>query len=536
MPHARNAGFVGRERLLEQVRLALRPVADATRTVALTQVQAVHGLGGIGKTQVAIEFVHAHGAEFDAVFWVLANTPKRLASDFAELARVVGLPDATSTTDVNEQARAVRRWLESPESGRWLLVFDNVDEPEHLRGYLPTQPGGLVLTTSRRSHWPPGVRAFEVRELERPASVKLLLERSGQADAAAADRLAAALGDFPLALAQAAGYLAESGLALATYLDLYRERRAELLQKGDPPDGYTLTVFTTLDMAMSRINTPEAEELLGLIACLAPDAIPRSLLEAAFADPIRLADALAALGRHSLIAVGTEGVEAHRLVQAVAWDRMPPEAQSRHAARAVSLLEAAFPRECYEVRTWDVCKLLQPHAAHAARLAERGRSVPETIGKLLDRVGVFDEFRARSEDAEASFRQSLAVWEAAFGLEDPRVARTLTHLGRVLQDRGKLAEARRCLERALRIKEAAYGPDHPQVASTLGNLGNVAHAQGDLAEARRCQERALRIEETAYGPDHPEVASTLNNLGLVAQLQGDLAEARRCQERALRIK
>jgi hypothetical protein len=153
MPHARNEGFVGRARLLEEIRRALRPDADAARTVALTQVQAVHGLGGIGKTQLAIEFVHAQKAEFDAIFWVLADTPARLASDFADLARELGLPEATQTADVNEQARAVSRWLESPASG----------------------------------------------------------------------------------------------LALGTYLDQFRERRAELLRRGDPPEGDALTVFATLD-------------------------------------------------------------------------------------------------------------------------------------------------------------------------------------------------------------------------------------------------------------------------------------------------
>jgi KaiC/GvpD/RAD55 family RecA-like ATPase len=142
MPHARNEGFVGRARLLDEIRRALRPDADAARTVALTQVQAVHGLGGIGKTQLAIEFVHAQKAEFDAVLWVLADTPARLASDFADLARELGLPEATRTADVNEQARASAAGWSRPPSGRWLLVFDNADEPDALRDYLPTRPSG----------------------------------------------------------------------------------------------------------------------------------------------------------------------------------------------------------------------------------------------------------------------------------------------------------------------------------------------------------------------------------------------------------
>src|SRR5262249_10612508 len=171
------------------------------------------------------------------------------------------------------------------------------------------------LITSRRWRWPKGVQAVEVHELERHESVRLLLERSGQTDADAAVKLAKELGDLPLALAQAAGYLAESGLSIAAYMKLLQERRADLLRPGDPPDAYPLTVFATLDLAMTKIDKPEAEELLGLIACLAPDPIPRSLLAAAFADEIRLSDAVAALNKHWLIEASLRGIEAHRLVQ-----------------------------------------------------------------------------------------------------------------------------------------------------------------------------------------------------------------------------
>ncbi|MBV8234919.1 MAG: hypothetical protein JO075_04380, partial [Acidimicrobiia bacterium] len=347
MPHARNAGFVGRKPLLKQIERALRPKARSSPTVALTQ--AISGLGGIGKTQLTIEYVYRHAADYDAVLWVLADPPATLATEYADLARVVGLPESRGTTKVDEQARAVRRWLESPASGRWLLVFDNAEGPEVLKDYLPTRHAGHVLITSRRAHWPGGVQPIAVLTLTRAEAVKLLLRRSGQADADAAAALAEALGDFPLALAQAAGYLAASGLALGDYLGLFREHRADLLRRGAPPDDYRLTVFATLDLAMRRIAAPEAEDLLGLIACLAPDAIPRTLLEQAF-DPdgaregspprqLRLADALAALGRYSLIKAGPQVIEAHRLVQAVAWDRMASEVQARHAERAVTLLE-----------------------------------------------------------------------------------------------------------------------------------------------------------------------------------------------------
>jgi Tfp pilus assembly protein PilF len=532
MPHPRNDDFVGRKRLLRQLRRALRPEAGDSRAVAL--VQAIHGLGGVGKTQLAIRYVYEHAADYDAVLWLTADPPAKLASDYADLARPLGLPEATRTTDVNEQIAAVRRWLESDGSGRWLLVFDNAESPEALRDYLPARHAGHVLITSRRPRWERPARTIEVQTMERRESVRLLLGRSGQSDAVAAGELAEALGDLPLALAQAAGYLADSGLSFADYLDLFRQRRAELLQRGEPPDTYRLTVFATFDLALRQIDRAEVEDLVGLIACLAPDEIPRQLLQAGLGDPLRLADALAALGRHSLIQAGPQVVEVHRLVQAVAWDRMPPEAQARQAERAVRLLEGAFPGESQDVRTWEECKALQPHADHATRLAEQCQVALDTVGKLLDRVGVFDEYRARLREARARFRRVLAIKETAFGPEDPRIARTLGNLGNVAQKQGDLSGARALQERALRIFEAAYGPEHPEVANTLTNLGIVAELQGDLSGARALQERALCLKEAAYGPEHPEVARTLNNLGIVAHLQGDLCGARALQERALR--
>ena len=535
MPHPRNHGFVGRGPLLDRIEHALQPRDVASHAVALTQ--AIHGLGGVGKTQLAIEYVHMRADRYDAVLWVVADPPTRLVTDYADLARTIGLPEASGTTDPNEHIRAVRRWLESPTSGRWLLVFDNVGQPEDIDGFLPTRHSGHVLLTTRRAHWPHAFETVEVNMLEPDESVKLLLTYSGQLDATDARRLAEALGHFPLALAQAAGYLKQSGMSLGSYLALFDERRAELLQAGQPPDFYKLTTFATLDLAMKRIAAPEADDLLGLIGCLAPDRIPRALLERFVSDPIRLANALAALGHYSLVHVDLEGqvVEIHRLVQAVAWDRMSPDQQARQAERAVSLLDSVFRWDRNDVRTWADCKALHAHADQAARWAEQCKVGLGQVGALLDQVGNFHRSQGQASGAMSLFRRAITAYESVHGHDDPRVAGSLAHLGNALSDLADYAEARRCHERARRIFKAAYGPNTPQVAGTLVNLGEVARQQGDYAEARRCQERALRVFEAAYGPNSPVVATTLTNLGRVALEAGDRAEARRCQERALRV-
>jgi Tfp pilus assembly protein PilF len=183
---------------------------------------------------------------------------------------------------------------------------------------------------------------------------------------------------------------------------------------------------------------------------------------------------------------------------------MAAEEQARQAGRAVRLLEATFPEESHDPRTWDDCKALQPHADHVTELAERCRTALDSIGELLDRVGVFDEYRARLEDARARLSRAAAVKEEAFGPADPRLARSLGNLGIVAAQQGDLAGARALLERALRIFEAAYGPEHPDVTGTLTNLGSTLAEAGEPGEAEPLVQRALSIFRQAVGEEHPD--------------------------------
>jgi tetratricopeptide (TPR) repeat protein len=520
-------GFVGRTAQLEEMRAALKAASD--RPLAL--VQAVHGLGGIGKTQLALQYAHLHAEEYDGVFWVQADTPARLACDFATLFDAIDLPPLAPTEkdDIAAQARAVREWLESPESGAWLLVFDNAEEPEVLKGYLPTRQRGHVLITSRRARWDKASHSVEVREMERADSVKLLLQRSGQSDADSADRLAAALGDLPLALVQAGGYLADSGLPISQYLALFQARRAELLCRGPCPDDYQLTVFATLDLAMARIASADAEELLGVLSCLAQEPIANALLDSFFGDSLRSADARAALRRHSLIRFANDAVEIHRLVQAVGWDRLTPEAQLRLAARAVTMIESRFPQDPSDVKTWDECKVMYPHAPEAAARAESLRvALPETA-ELLDRVGAFAALRVRKSEALAIMRRSLSIFRDLYGDDHDRIGPSSLQLVRLLQEQGELSVARAFYEHALKN----LPPDAPYVPGILDSMGTLAQQEGNLKEAEEWLNRALEIKQSPHGHGPHCLSSTLMKLGDVALEMGDLPIARQYQERAL---
>src|SRR6266852_3329251 len=376
-------------------------------------------------------------------------------------------------------------------------------------------------------------------------AVAFIARRTGRSDDDAARSLAETLGYLPLALEQACAYMEETGADVARYLDLFAQRRKELLARASASSDYPDTVATTWELAIDRAGS-SAAELLNLFAFLAPDDIPLDVLRPKpgdapqglppdLADPVVFDEALGSILRYSLAEVAGQICSVHRLVQAVARDRMTADQAATAATSAVTLVNGAFPFDSDDVRTWGLAARLLPHALAVTAYAEAMSAPPLAAGRLLNQAGLYMKGRAQFTLAKATFAQALAIAQAAYGPDHPTVATVVNNLGNLLRDLGDLAGARAAYERALRIDEAAYGPDHPEVAIRVNNLGLVLRALGDLAGARAAYQRALRIDEAAYGPDHPEVATDVNNLGGVLRDLGDLAGARAAFERALRI-
>ncbi len=259
VPHHRNPNFTGREELLDGLRAAL----TSEGTAALTQPQAIHGLGGVGKTQLATEYVYRYAGEYDLVWWVPSEEPSALAATYAALARTLDLPEQ----DAAEQSvtiEAVKRWLD--RNGNWLLVLDNAAGPDEVRSYLPQAATGHILITSRDPNWGGVARLLPVETFPRGQSVEFLLKRTGQSDEEAADSLAEAMGDLPLALEQAGAYIEESGTTLVNYLELFQERSGELLSRGQQP-GYQATVATTWEISLQQLSQ-SAADLMSLFTFL----------------------------------------------------------------------------------------------------------------------------------------------------------------------------------------------------------------------------------------------------------------------------
>jgi tetratricopeptide (TPR) repeat protein len=533
----RNPAFTGRVRLLDRLRRALTDPRQQPARVA------VSGLGGVGKTQLVVEYANRYRQEYRLVWWVRADRPATIRGDLAGLAAAIGLDEAADP-DQSVILAAVDRWL--AEHDGWLLIFDNADQADTVAAYLPTEGAGQVVISSRDPVWRRNTTAtVPVDVLERAEAVRFVLQRTGQRDRVAAGALAEALGDLPLALEQACAYVEVEQLPLAAYLELLREDAGELFAEGRPPD-YQHTVVTTWARSFTALaeRSPAAHELLRLLAFLGPDSISRDLLaEGTEVLPMPLAGlggtqvdrAIGALGRYSLAKRSDDLVSVHRLVQAVVREELDADGKRAWAGAAVRLVAAAFPTESWDVRNWPACEQLLAHALAAAEHAERQQVEADlTSGLLIDIAGYFRD-RVQFTATRTALERALAVSEAAHGVDVPETTTIINNLGYLLQNLGDPDGARAHYERALRIDEAALGPDHPDVAIDLSNLGGVLRDLGDLEGARAYIERALRILEAVYGADHPIVAVSVNNLGIVLRALGDLEGARAHYERALRI-
>jgi len=398
VPHY-NLNFTDRDQLLIALHQALTSGQPAART------QALCGLGGVGKTQLAIKYAYLHATDYDLVWWIRAEEPVTLMAGYASLATAMQLPghDASDQT-----VESVRRWLEQRTG--WLLVFDNAEGSAALRPYLP-RGGGHVLITSRNQVWGGVASTLPMRVFARADAVAFLLGATGEVDEATAGTLAELLGDLPLALEQACAYIDATGITLAEYLQLFTTSSQALLRYGThSSDDHT--VATAWGIAMQRVQDeqPAAADLLYLCAFLASDDIPRDLirggcehlpeaLAVAVTDLIAFNNMVAALRRYSLLEKEGEAFSVHRLVQAVTRERLGEEACAVWAEIAVRLVESAFLFDEDDESTWSSCVRLLPHALIAIDYGEAWQVAAEETGRLLDRLGGYFQVSAQFSTA-----------------------------------------------------------------------------------------------------------------------------------------
>ncbi len=575
VPYYRNPYFTGRDELLDQLDELLAPFEQAatltSRRVALTQPQAITGLGGIGKTQIAVEYAYRSrdSGRYRHTFWVNAASQETILASFVEIATLLPEFAARNETDQRKLIEAVKHWLEQCKQP-WLLIFDNVDHDGDLpaiREYLPQGGSGSVLLTTRASAVGSLATPIEVETMGFVEGALLLLRRAHRVkhtfdlehmsdeeidQVHRAGNIVEALDHFPLAIDQAGAYLEETQCSFEEYLDLYQTHRQKLLaERGAQATDYPDSVATTWSLSIQKVQQkrPAAAELLQLCSFLAPDSIPEELitdgaaywpafLQQAATDPFAFQQMMKELLKYSLVKrlVEDRTLSIHRLVQAMQRDRMDGEVQRQWVERVIRAVNKVFPDLPQDMASWQQCLRYLNQAQVCYELIERYGLTLVEAADVLHRTSLYLGEHALYAEAEPLSQRAIVICERTLGPDHPDVAANLNNLAGLYRGQGKYAEAEPLYQRALTIYEQQLGTEHPDTARCLNNLAEFYSTQGKYEQAGSLMQQALAIRKRHLEANHPDIAQSLNNLAGIYVFQGKYEQAEPLFQEALSIR
>ena len=561
----RNPFFTGREEALREISKAL------TRNVKphVSLAHAVYGLGGVGKTQLVAEYAYQHLEEYEYVFWIASGSDP--SQGFASIAQLIQLPQQNES-DLNQIIQEVKLWLES-NSG-WILIFDNIDTPNSLLPLIPQDATGHILITSREHVFASLgiVKPLELLSLSPDETVEFFSNRCGREvddeEIVSIEELSMELGYLPLALEQAAAFIVAKRCSFSDYLESYKKRRTDLLEKQRPMMGnYPDTVMTTWDLNFEAVKdvSQASADLMQCSAFFSGDSIPYEILNYGrdhlgpniattlrgnYDDPLLLDELLEPLTRYSLIRRNQNNAtySIHRLVQEVIRTRVDPVERISWLFRCVSVLSFLFP-DPNSPSSWALCDRLYSHVLEiASRINEptgigvfrfmikrRLNSMKGQAVILFNSTAIFFFKRGKYTTAEDLIRQALTMCEEISGERHQDTAGCLITLGTIVSARGDFEEGGSLLLRALEIRKSTNTPDNIALANIFNNIGNYYMTITKLDKAETYFQQALVIREKELGPNHILTANSLNSLGNLYISMGKYDKAEPLLERSLKI-
>ncbi|WSX15064.1 FxSxx-COOH system tetratricopeptide repeat protein [Streptomyces sp. NBC_00988] len=530
----RNTSFVGRAALLQAVEGQL-----GDQDTAAVLPHALHGMGGVGKSQLALEYVYRHQQDYKVICWIPAERDSLILTALAGLAGRLRLPLAGEDGGAPAANTAVPAVLEALRTGvpydNWLLIFDNAEDVEAVRSYFPTNGPGKIIVTSRNREWERVATPLPVNVFEREESIELLQKRSPDLSELDADRLASALGDLPLAVEQAGAWRAVTGMLVDDYLELLNRRSPEILHLDPAPD-YPVSVAAAWDISLERIkeNSPGARELLDICACMAPEPVPLSMLrkgrgiditpevDPILRESIKLSRAIRDLTRFSLVKLDLrfDTLQMHRLLQNVLLAKLGPDEHERMRNAAHQLLSAAKPGHYASSREWPAYQALLPHVLSS----QAETSTHGYVRDLVYDTVLFLYYWGDHPNAVDLARQAYKAWHAASGEENIHVIRISKILAFLLRVVGEAGESIPLNETALEVSRRV-DVDPEDLIDSMIELADARRYQGRFAEARDLGKEATEWARTELGPYDQVTLRAAHSWGVDLRLCGQFSEA-----------
>ena len=515
--------FVGRAGELTRLDAAMAGPGEVV-------VQAVHGLGGIGKSTLAAHWAATRASGYALTWWVTAASPADIDAGLAALGAALQ-PALSEVLPIEALREGAVQWLAAHRG--WLLILDNVTHPADVAPLLGRAPGGRYLITSRRATGWHGtavpVRLDVLDPAEAQALLAGILAQDGPRDLDGAAGLCAELGFLPLAVEQAGAYLAQAGVSPREYLGLLAAYPAAMYQAAAEGGDAARTISRIWHVTLDRLaDDPLAGQVLRVLAWYAPEAIPRALLDG-LADPPAVLAAVGRLAAYSMITADAGVLAVHRLVQAVT--RTPSPGDPHRDPRAVDAARdqataqlADFLPDWQDPAGWPSWRILLPHIEALASHAPEDTDTQETA-YLLNQVGLFLDGQGQPGRAAAYLQRALADQQRVLGADHPYTLASRNNLAGVYLSVGDLGRAIPLHEQVLADSTRVLGADHPQTLASRNNLAGAYRKAGDLGRAIPLLEQVLADSTRVLGADHPDTLIMRVNLAGAYQEAGDLGRA-----------
>ncbi len=595
LPHLQNPYFTGQTDILNEIQKTLK----FNHTAALTQPLAICGLGGIGKTQTAVEFCYKYRMLYKGFFWICAESRESLISDFIGIANLLNL----SIKDVKEQGEiieCVKNWFRNKPD--MLLIFDNVNDLQLLKEFIVSNERSHIIITTRLQSVGTIANNININVMPEREGILFLLKRSkilslnnqieeaSEVDREIAEKIYDEMGGLPLALDQAGAYIEETHSSLEEYLELYRIEGSKLrANRGEYSCTHPESVTTTFSISFKRFKEfPAAAELLYFCSFLSSDAIPEDIfklevkaygdhLGSIVKDKYKFNEVIKKATRYSLIRRSPENktLNMHRLVQAVLIDSMPEASKIFWAKNAYTALNLLFPEPAF--KNWETCQNILPHVnvmldqiikynleikptaellnssgwylselgqyemaekyiIHAENIFKKCKDVStEYIGNSLSKLGMLYHYQSRKQDAESTLKKSLNILKAELDENHPAVIGALNNLGVIYEAQSKYYKAEPIFKKCLKFYQNYTGLESTIVATCLNNLGFVYKSQGRLSEAEHFLIKGLDLRGKLLGEEHPDVAMSMNNVGSLYTYMGLYEKAEKLIQGSLNI-
>lgn len=528
----RNPVFTGRSELLAQLERRLR-----TESMTAVLPQALHGMGGVGKSQIAIEYTYRNRLKYELVWWIPSEQPAQILASLVELGQLLGHEPGLAAGDAVLQVQAALR-AGSPYDS-WLLIFDNAETLDAVRPYFPEAGSGKVLVTSRNPEWSQVAQTLEVDVFTREESVELLKRRIPAVSDEDADRLAQTLGDLPLAVEHASAWCATTGIPVPEYLAMVQQKLVEL-EALVPTPGYELPVAAAWNVALDRLrqdNLP-ALRLLQVCSSLAPEPISRELftsprtyptvpeLDEALRNPSALAQAFRDIQKFGLARIDhrSNTIQLHRLVKAVLVSRMSEERRRKMEHSAHLLLAGGNPGTPDNQSQWKRYQELAPHVTASQAITCEDSWTRELVLDVVDFYFGWGD-AASSRDLA---RQAYDRWQTLSGLgpDHPQTLRAGKWLAYTQWTLGAFAEAREINQDCLERLQRTAGPDDEGTIDAMSRVAADLRVAGEFALAHQQDVDAFRRARRALGEDDPMTLKAAHGLAVSLRLIGDFPTAR----------